>query len=442
MAIFAHSVDEIDLQPQLRDPNADANLISETQLILRANLQVHFDSAVKQIRNPEIREVAQSILEQVVRLLDWLSLIESNFQKLDTLKENLSLLELVHVESRALVEFIETKAAVTAAGDEVVRDVLDGVGYTISHDLRRVFEGELMGPIHGVAIPVVYGKIVHAHGLLTNCLQQTTITLAQLFDPTLSSSTLFDDSDERLKQSLLLCRDLSSLIALVRRVRDLSDRLVATHLISQIVDFRDGNMQFLMYRDWKGYEKLAHEIIMSIEHEGDTMPLLHQFLCYLETLFGHVRMRAVLTNVALPIADSLSRDYQRIGYYGEEDSEMAYASGRGYESHDYYGRGSSEFMDDPEREVFEIGDDDYESVERVELVERREPVEFCESGEPRDIAMESILEARRGDYHAADDDTASDYTAGGDTATRQTESAKNEALQRPFEPLEWKSGHF
>jgi len=63
-------------------------------------------------------------------------------------------------------------------------------------------------------------------------------------------------------------------------------------------------MQYLMYRDWKAYEKLAQEIMMSIEHDGDPVPLLHQFLTYLETVFGHVRMRAVLTNVAVPSADT------------------------------------------------------------------------------------------------------------------------------------------
>ena len=55
---------------------------------------------------------------------------------------------------------------------KVFHDLLDGVNYTITHDLRRVFESELVGPIAEQSIPVVYGKIVHAHGLLTNSLQQ------------------------------------------------------------------------------------------------------------------------------------------------------------------------------------------------------------------------------------------------------------------------------
>ena len=50
--------------------------------------------------------------------------------------------------------------------------------------------------------------------------------------------------------------------------------------------FRDGSMQYPMYRDWKAFEKLAQEIMMSIEHDGDPQPLLHQFVCYLETVLA------------------------------------------------------------------------------------------------------------------------------------------------------------
>lgn len=300
MSTLEPSLDEIVLQPLLLDLEAESKRVNEPPRALPADLQIRVESAIQRIDDPIVRETAGSILEQVIRLLDWLRLIDSNIHKLDTLRENLSLLELVHLEARSLVGYIEAKAIEMARVSEVLRDVLDGIGYTITHDLRRVFEGELMGPIAEQATPVVYGKIVHAHGLLSNCLQQSTITLVQLFDPALDGSSLFNDSEERLEQSLLLCGDLLSLIRGVRRVEDRPAPDTLNNLVEQIVAFRDGSMQYLMYRDWKAYEKLAHEIMMSIEHDGDPTPLLHQFLLYLETLFGHVRMRAVLTNVAVP----------------------------------------------------------------------------------------------------------------------------------------------
>jgi hypothetical protein len=297
------SLDETALQSLLLDLKAEERGPEEPLQALPADLQVRVESAIQRIEEPVVRETASTILGQVIRLLDWLKLIDSNNHKLDTLRENLSLLELVHLEARSLIEYIEAKAMEIASASEVLRDVLDGVAYTISHDLRRVFEGELMGPIAQQSTPVVYGKIVHAHGLLSNCLQQSTITLVHLFDPALAGSSLFNDSEERLEQSLLLCRDLLSLIKFVRRVQERPATDTFNALIEQIVAFRDGPMQYLMYRDWKAYEKLAHEIMMSIEHDGDPLPLLHQFLCYLETLFGHVRMRAVLTSTAVSGSD-------------------------------------------------------------------------------------------------------------------------------------------
>lgn len=298
MSAVAPILDEIALQPLYLDPQTET--ASDTARALPAELQVRIESAIRRIDHQMMRDTAGSVMDQILRLLDWLKLIDSNIHKLDTLRENLSLLELVHFEARSLVEYLKDRAIEMDRVSKVFRDVLDGIGYTITHDLRRVFECELLGPVAELSTPVVYGKIVHAHGLLANCLQQSTITLLQLFDQSLDGSSLFNDSEERLEQSLMLCGDLLALIRFVRHVQSRLTPDALNALVEHIVGFRDGSMQYLMYRDWKAYEKLAHEIMMSIEHAGDPLPLLHQFRCYLETLFGHVRMRAVLTNVAVP----------------------------------------------------------------------------------------------------------------------------------------------
>ena len=181
-----------------------------------------------------------------------------------------------------------------AAGNERLREVLDGITYGISHDLRRIFERELVRGVTEHSIPIVYGKILHAHGLLTNCFQQSTITLLQVFIPTLDATSLFNDIEARLKQSLVLCKDLSSLMRFVRLSQANSDANVLRTVVDRILEFRDGSMHFLMYKDWRGYESLALEVITAIENNLDAKPLLHRFLCFLELLYGHVKMRAVL----------------------------------------------------------------------------------------------------------------------------------------------------
>jgi hypothetical protein len=269
---------------------------TEVQRAVQANLQREIDSVVRLIEDPQLREVSKTILVELVRFFDWLARIENNLHKLDTLLENLSLLEVLEFEARALTDYIETKAikAAAAAGNDRLNDVLDGISYGITHDLRRVFERELVRGVTQQSTPIVYGKILHAHGLLTNCFQQSTITLLQVFKPDMDASALFNDIELRLQQSLVLCKDLSSLMRFVRLSQANSDPDVLRTVTGRILEFRDGSMQYLMYKDWRGYESLALEVITAVENNLDAKPLLHKFLCFLELLYGHVKMRAVL----------------------------------------------------------------------------------------------------------------------------------------------------
>lgn len=284
--------------PQLPLLNHEAPVDPQIQVLqqVHANLQNEIESVVTAISNPGQREISQTILSEMLRFFDWLGRIENNLHKLDTLLESLSLLEVLEFESRSLIDYIETRAIKTAAGHDRLLEVLDGITYGITHDLRRIFERELVRGITEQSIPIVYGKILHAHGLLTNCFQQSTITLLQVFKPALDASTLFNDVELRLQQSLTLCKDLSSLMRFVRLAQANGDPDVLRSVTTRILEFRDGSMQYLMYKDWRGYESLALEVITAIENNLDPKPLLHRFICYLEVLYGHVKMRAVLAD--------------------------------------------------------------------------------------------------------------------------------------------------
>src|SRR2546430_10391733 len=108
MSTIAPTPDDIVLQPL--DYQVETNPLVEAHRERQLNLQIRADLAIAHVENSAVRVTAQSIMEQVLRLLDWLSLIESNLQKLDTLRENLSLLELLHFEARSLVEYIDRKS--------------------------------------------------------------------------------------------------------------------------------------------------------------------------------------------------------------------------------------------------------------------------------------------------------------------------------------------
>ena len=260
-------------------------------------LEKEINSALDRIEDSVTLGLAQTICDEILRVFSRLNLIGSNLNKLDTLMENLSILEVLHFEIRSLLEYVETKAMKTPGISERLQEVLDGISYGISHDVKRVFERELIGEIKEQSTPVVYGKILHAHGLLTNCFQQSLITLLQVFNPTLDPIHIFDDFEERLRQSLLLCSDLAALMRVVRQAE--ADRTpdLLHAVVQHALKFRDGSMQYLMYRDWRGYERLALALITAIETNGDSRDLMHQFRCYLEVLYGHVKMRAVLRDM-------------------------------------------------------------------------------------------------------------------------------------------------
>jgi hypothetical protein len=293
---LAYVIQELEPQLPLLTDEVLVDPQSQLQREVQANLQHEVDLVVTKIRDPELREISPTILGEMLRFFDWLARIENNLHKLDTLLESLSLLEVLEFETRSLTDYIDTKAIQAAHGHERLHEVLDGISYGITHDLRRIFERELVRGVTEQSIPLVYGKILHAHGLLTNCFQQSTITLLQVFNPSLDAAKLFNDVELRLQQSLVLCRDLASLMRFVRLAQANGDPDVLRSVTARILEFRDGSMQYLMYKDWRGYESLALEVITAVENNLDSKPLLHRFLCYLEVLYGHVKMRAVLAD--------------------------------------------------------------------------------------------------------------------------------------------------
>jgi len=274
---------------------------------LKDRVKIQIKSALDGITDPVVLELAETIFDGILRVFTRLDLIESNLRKLDTLMENLSILEVLHFEIRYLLEYVETKAISTPGMSKRMHDVLDGISYGISHDVKRIFERELIGEIREQSTPVVYGKILHTHGLLTNCFQQSLISLLQAFNPALDPFHIFDDYEERLRQSLVLCNDLAVLMRVVRNAESEPTSDLLRTVVQQVLKFRDESMQYLMYRDWRGYERLALALVTSIETNGDSRNLLHQFGCYLEVLYGHVKMRAVLRDL-FPSSDDESEE--------------------------------------------------------------------------------------------------------------------------------------
>jgi len=269
----------------------------------------HINHLVDEIEPGKVRDIVGTVFADLLRLLECLSLIESHLRQADAAEETFALFQLIHDEARALVEFIREEGLNCSVMDEELTDTLDGITFAVNHDLQRVFEtgqhgttsqnrsenSNLKAQISDAH--VVVGRLYRAHDVLTNCLQQSTITLAMMFDPELDGAKLFNNSDMRYRQSLQLCHDLSALMQLVETSENEGVEPALPDLTAGIEKFRTESMECLMYSDWPQFESFCERIQLASAGTPELEPMLHQFRCYLETLLGQVRMRAVLANV-------------------------------------------------------------------------------------------------------------------------------------------------
>jgi hypothetical protein len=235
------------------------------------------------------------IFSQLTRSLEQLRLVETLLRQDAPLKQTLPIFTAVHEEARALVEFIEKRAIRTKEIDGTVFDALDCTGYAVGVELARVFGRELVGLASLRQPPAIYTKIENAHGLLRDSFQQTLVALAQVFDPTFAGADFFQSFRSRLEQSLVLRRDLWTLLQLVLQAEKDRDRRPLAPLLERLDAFRDGSLRFLMYKDWEPFERFVAEV-SAARGAVEVTPVLHRFGTYLEALFGQINMRIVLAD--------------------------------------------------------------------------------------------------------------------------------------------------
>jgi hypothetical protein len=252
---------------------------------------------VREVESPEIREIVDTVFKDLLRLLECLNLIERHLRQVDAAEETFALFQIIHDEARVLVDYIREDGLNCAAMNEELIDTLDGIIFAVNHDLQRVFDSGQRATSPPQEGQVLVGKLYRAHDLLTNCLQQSTITLAMMFDPELEGTRLFNNSDMRYRQSLQLCEDLAALSRLLESCGNTLDENSLTDLLVGVEKFRSESLECLMYSDWPQFESFCERIGIAGTSWLDLEPVLHQFRCYIETLLSQVRMRAVLANM-------------------------------------------------------------------------------------------------------------------------------------------------
>ena len=238
------------------------------------------------------REAARHVLNGFARLLEYMRVIEDCLLTDAGLQKALTLFQLVRESAAVLRAYIGERAHASGA----LGEAFEGVAYAVGHELRRVFEVEAPGLGSPEFPRPTRAETTKAFYLLRNGFQQCVISLAQVYDPTLDGTRLFENYAVRLEESVLLREQLAQLLAQSRRSEKGGGVLSHLGLVNGVRRFREETMHFLMYKDWGEFESLADEVLSTYEATGDLAPVLHRFGSYLETLLNHVQMRDVLRN--------------------------------------------------------------------------------------------------------------------------------------------------
>lgn len=260
------------------------------------NCRWYLDRVVEQIASPKVRRIVGNVFQELTRLLECLSIIEGHLQHVSTAEESFAFFQVIRDEARSLLDFIRTDALTCNGIPGDLADALDGITFALSHDLRRAFENEGSQPNPDEMAYILLSRVHRAHDVLTNCLQQSTISLAVVFDRELVGAKLFNNSDKRYRQSRQLCEDLLALQRLIDAFAKNSNQSALRNLTTGVEAFRSESMECLMYSDWPQFESFCERIELAGSDTSSLAPVLHQFQCYLETLLGQVRMRAVLAD--------------------------------------------------------------------------------------------------------------------------------------------------
>jgi hypothetical protein len=254
------------------------------------DIQIRLNSVLETIEPLELRQLVSNVFTRLSELLEYLDFLEGCLRSDELLPKSHLVLKFLNDKALDLVTYIETTVELDDSVTDALRTLFDSTNFAVKHEVGRVFgsgtgsvtqpEGELLT------------ELTRAHGILRNCFQQSVISLALVFDSTITSMELFDDFRLKREQSMILLQALTILNDQAReteKVRDLDSYFA---LVEGLKMFRQGYMSYLNYSDWAEFESLADKII-SARTEFELTEVIDQFVCYSDTLVGHVRLRAV-----------------------------------------------------------------------------------------------------------------------------------------------------
>ncbi len=242
--------------------------------------------------NAEHAELAL-VLPRFGRILKWLSVVGKMLETDEPLKPALLIFSRVNEQIFELTSYIDNRLVRFPDQEAELFASLDAASYTASIELKKVYTQELAGLARMRPTPSIYARMETAHSLLNEGFQQILVGFARMLDPKADVFGLFPNFLKKLEQTIVLRNELGAVVQIVQAAEKNPEKRQIDAMQKKLREFLKGTVHYLFYKDTETVERFVEEILVTKQNK-DLVPILHRLGAYLETLFGQVKLRAVL----------------------------------------------------------------------------------------------------------------------------------------------------
>jgi hypothetical protein len=235
------------------------------------------------------------VLPRFGKILRWLSVVGRMLEADEPLKPSMLIFARVYEQVAETIAYINNRLGRFSNEEVELFGSLDAASYTSSIVLKKVFSPGFAGLLAVRPAPSVFAGVESAYSILNESFQQILGGLAGIVEPSVEVVSLFPQSRVNFERSLVLRRELWTLVRLTQAAEQAPEKAQVEALNDALRKFMGTTVRFLFYKDTETIERFVEEIIVTRQTK-DLVPILHRFGAYLETLFGQVSLRAVLEN--------------------------------------------------------------------------------------------------------------------------------------------------
>jgi hypothetical protein len=191
-----------------------------------------------------------------------------------------------------VLEYVRQRLKADRTASERV-DALDRLIAATEMELRKVMEGELVDVVRLRDPRSVQERLENAAGTLRDLFEQNILALAEAYGTGIDARRFFPQHVTKRQQSLEVRRDLWKLVRSCELFQESEEKQALSDFLGDLATFRHGTMRYLMFRDWKNFDRFAQEF--KKERSLRTHQLgAHRFEMFLRTLVREVSKRQVL----------------------------------------------------------------------------------------------------------------------------------------------------